>query len=141
MQRLPGGDAGDRQRCGLGELGSHRADGVSQASGTATRWQYRPWRTTPRPPPRTSTGSAVDVPGGLGAGYPRQVGGRRADGALGDPHVERIDGCVGDVDEVLAVARLRIGNLVELQGAADGVKSSCAHRATVGRKFAAPPSG
>ena len=64
---------------------------------------------------------------------PRQVGGGSSDRALRDPHVERVDRRVGDVDELLARGRLRIGELVELKGSTDGVKSCCAHPATVGR--------
>ena len=71
--------------------------------------------------------------GRLGPGSPRQVGRGGTDRALGDPHIERVDRRVGDLDELFARARLRIGKLVELKGATDGVKSCCAHPATVRR--------
>ena len=83
---------------------------------------------------------AIGMTAGLGTGSPRKVGRRSAGRALRDPHVERIDGRIGDVDDLFAGSRLRIGELVELKCAADGVKSCCAHRATVGRAIADTPS-
>ena len=113
---MPSGN-GDQPRVGDGDLAAVQA--LAHDAEAATADQHRHGRRR--------------VPGGLCAGGPRQVRGGRTDGALGDPHVERVDGCVGDVDEVVAGAGLRIGELVELQSAADGVKSCCAHRATVRR--------
>jgi hypothetical protein len=84
--------------------------------------------------------TSVDVARGLQAGCPRQVGSGRADRTLRDPHVERIDRRKGDVDQLFAGTRLRIGDLVELEGATDGMKSGCAHRATVGPSIVARPS-
>ena len=84
--------------------------------------------------------TAVDVSAGFRTGRPRQVCAGGTDRALRDPHVERIDRCIGDVDECFSGARLRIGELVELESSTDGMKSGCTHRATVGRANAGMPT-
>jgi hypothetical protein len=63
-----------------------------------------------------------------------------ADIALGDPHIKWIHRREGEFDEMLARAWLRVGDFVELKRPTDGVKSCCAHRATVCRATAISPS-
>ncbi len=71
---------------------------------------------------------AVEHPGGLGAGDPRQHRGGGARSTTGDPDVERVDRGVGDVDHHLARGRRRIGQVGDPQASADLAKDCCAHR-------------
>ena len=132
---MPRGDAGDRHRRDLGEI-ELVGDGEQPVVGNRDLAAVQAGAHDAKAAATNQHRPAVDVSAGLGAGGPRQVGRRSAERALRDPHVERVDGRVGDVDELFAGSRLRIGELVELKGAADGVKSCCAHRATVGRAIA-----
>ena len=139
MQRYPGGDPGNGHGRDLGkvEAGGNR---VQPTVGDRDLAAVQAGANDPETAATHEHSTSVDVAGGLQAGCPRQVGSGRADRALRDPHVERIDGRKGDVDQLFAGTRLRIGDLVELEGATDGMKSGCAHRATVGPSIVAAPS-
>jgi hypothetical protein len=54
--------------------------------------------------------------------------GGRADRTLCDPDVERVDRCVGDVDEYLLLGRRRIGDGLELERSSELVQAGGAHR-------------
>ena len=141
VQRLPCGDAGDGHSRGLRQIDAIRQcrqPHLGHGDAFAVQALADDTQAATADEHRTAVGG---VPRGLGARYPRQVRLGGTDGTLSDPHVERIHRCVRDLHELITIAGLRVGDLVELQGAPDGMKSSCAHRATVGRKFAPLSSG
>src|SRR4029079_4398853 len=110
MQRLPRRDTGDGKGGGLRQvdaLRQRRQPHVGDGDAFAVQALPDDAEAATADEHRTAVGG---VPRGLGARYPRQVRLGGTDGTLSDPHVERIHGRVVDLDELITLAALRVGD-------------------------------